>query len=87
MIYMFKVTHYYLQIYFKILEINVLKYMSLILRIFYLHLDFLSAQACLKKTGVQLELLTNNDILMMIGKGTRGEICPAIHRYAKENNK
>ena len=53
---------------------------------------FLSApglawQACLKKTGVKLELLTNNDTLMMVEKGIRGAICHAIHRYAKANNK
>ena len=39
---------------------------------------FLSApglawQACLKKTGVKLELLTNNDMLIMNEKGIRGE--------------
>ena len=53
---------------------------------------FLSApglawQACLKKTGVKLEFLTNNDTLMMVEKGIRGAICHAIHRYAKANNK
>ena len=39
MIYMFKVIHYCLQMYLKILEINVFKYMNLILLIIYLHLD------------------------------------------------
>ena len=52
---------------------------------------FLSAtglawQVCLKTTGVELELLTNNDILMMIKKGIRGGICHAIYSYAKANN-
>ena len=46
----------------------------------------LSWQACLKKTGVKLELLKNNDMLMMVEKGIRGRICHAIHRYAKANN-
>ena len=36
---MFKVIHYYLLTYLKILEINVLKYMNLMLLIFYQHLD------------------------------------------------
>ena len=53
---------------------------------------FLSAtglawQACLKKTKVELELLTDVDMLLMVEKGTRGGICQAIHRYAKANNK
>ena len=55
-------------------------------------LDFLFGtglawQACLKKTGVKLELLTNNYMLMMVEKGIRGGICHAIHIYAKTNNK
>ena len=53
---------------------------------------FLSApglawQACLKKTKVELELLTNIDMLLMVEKGTRGRICQAIYRDAKANNK
>ena len=53
---------------------------------------FLSApglawQACLKKTEVELELLTKIDMLLMVQKGIRGGICHAIHRYAKANNK
>ena len=53
---------------------------------------FLSApglawQACLKKTGVKLELLTDIDMLLMVEKGIRGRICQAIHTYAKANNK
>ena len=45
---------------------------------------FLSApglawQACLKKTGVGLELLTDNDMLLMVEKKIRSGICHAIH--------
>ena len=41
---------------------------------------FLSApglpwQACLKKTGVKLELLTDSDMILMTEKGIRGGIC------------
>ena len=53
---------------------------------------FLSApglawQACLKKTGIELELLTDPNMVLMVEKGIRGGICHAIHRYAKVNNK
>ena len=49
---------------------------------------FLSAsrlvwQACLKKIGVGLELLTAIDVLLMVEKGTWGRICHAIHIFAK----
>ena len=54
--------------------------------------NFLSAPglawlACLKKTETELELITNVEMLLMIEKGIRSEICHAIHRYAKANNK
>ena len=53
---------------------------------------FLSApglawQACLKKTVVKLELLTDNDMLIMYEEGTRGGMCQATYRYAKAKNK
>ena len=47
----------------------------------------LAWQACLKKTEVKLELITDYDMLLMIEKGIRGGICQATHRYAKANNK
>ena len=81
MIYMFEVIHYYLQMYLRILEINALKYMSLILLIFCLHLDLIML-TYLKKTGIELELLTGVNLLLMVEKGTRGGIFNAIHRYA-----
>ena len=53
---------------------------------------FLSApgltwQACLKKTKVELELLTDNGMLIMFEEGIRGEMWQATYRYAKANNK
>ena len=47
----------------------------------------LARQACLKKTGVKLELLTNYDMLLMVKNGIRRGICQAVHRYAKASNK
>ena len=47
----------------------------------------LAWQACLKMTKVELELLTNIDMLLIIEKGSRGGICQAIHRCAEVNNK
>ena len=53
----------------------------------FLSLPRLAWQACLKKTSVKLELLTDYDMLLMVEEGIRGGVCHAIHRYAKANNK
>ena len=47
----------------------------------------LAWQACLKKTEVKLELLTENNMLLMVEKGIRGGICHVTDGYAKANNK
>ena len=54
---------------------------------YFLSAPGLAWHACLKKTGVKLELLTEIDMLLMIEKRIRGDICHAIHRHAKANNK
>ena len=46
----------------------------------------LAWQACLKKTGVKLELLTDYDMILMTEKGIRAGICQASHKYVKANN-
>ena len=53
----------------------------------FISLPRLAWQACLKKTGVELELLTDCDMLLMIEEVIRGGICHAVHRYSKANNR
>ena len=53
----------------------------------FLSLPGLAWQACLKKTNIKLELLTDYDMLLMEEEGIRGGICHSIHRHAKANNK
>ena len=47
----------------------------------------LAWQAAVKQTKVKLHLLTDIDVLLMVQKGIRGEICHSTHQYAKPNNK
>ena len=52
----------------------------------FVSLPGLAWQACLKKTNVELELLTDYDMLLMIEEGIRRGICHAVNRYARANN-
>ena len=52
----------------------------------FISLPGLAWQACLKKTGIELELLTDYHMLLMIEEGIRGGLYHAVHRYAKANN-
>ena len=47
----------------------------------------LAWQACLKKTGIRLELLTGPNMLLMFECSIRGGITQAVIRYAAANNK
>ena len=47
----------------------------------------LAWKACLKCTGIKLELLTDPDMLLMFQRGIRGGITQAVHKYTSANNK
>ena len=47
----------------------------------------LAWKACLKRTGIRLELLTDPDMLLMFEQGIRGGITQAVRKYASANNK
>ena len=53
----------------------------------FLSLPGLAWQACLKKTNIKLELLTDYGMLLMVEEVIRGGICHSIHKHAKDNNK
>ena len=46
----------------------------------------LAWKACLKHTGIRLELLTDPDMLLMFERGIRGGITQAVRKYAAANN-
>ena len=47
----------------------------------------LAWKACLKRTGIKLELLPYPNMLLMFECGIRGGITQAVHKYASANNK
>ena len=47
----------------------------------------LAWKACLKCTGIKLELPTDPDMLLMFEQGIRGGITQAVRKYASANNK
>ena len=46
----------------------------------------LAWKACLKKTGMRLDLLLDPDMLLMVEKGIRGGITQSFQRWAQANN-
>ena len=44
-------------------------------------------RVALRKAKVKFDLLTDIDMLLMVEKDIRGEICQSIHRFAKPDNK
>ena len=55
--------------------------------VYYFTTPGLSWDACLKITGIQLELLSDVNMLLMFEKGIRGGISIISNRYGKANNK
>ena len=47
----------------------------------------LAWQACLKKTDVKLELLTDYQMLLMIEEGIRRRMCQSSNKYMKNYDK
>ena len=83
---MFRVILHYLLMYLKNFRDKCLEIYELD-PAHYLSAPGLAQQACVKITGVKLELLTDNDKLMMIEQVTKGGMCNAVYRYVKANNK
>ena len=78
---MFRAISHYLGMCLKCIEIYELDSAH------FLSAPGLAWEVCLKMTWVKLELLTDNDMLIMVEGGTRGTMCHAVHRYVIANNK
>ena len=53
------------------------------LEIYELYPAFFFFSICIGVAGVKLELLTDADMLLMVGKDIRGGICHAVQKYGK----
>ena len=62
--------------YLRIFKKCVFKYMKSTLLVFF----FCTRPAARRNTKVWLDLLTNIDMLLIVGKGIRGRICQSIYR-------
>ena len=83
MTYMLDQIRCYLPMSLRILEICVLIHIY----IYFVSLPSLAWQACLKKTKVKLEQLTDYDMVLMFEAGIRGGICQSINKYTTANNR
>ena len=54
---------------------------------YFLSLPGLAWHACLKHSGIKLELIIDIVMLLMLEEGIRGGICHSVFRHAKANNK
>ena len=63
---------------FEVYKLDLVKFISV---------SKLAWQGALKKTGVELDLLTDIDMFLTAEKVGRSGISKAVHRYAKFNNK
>ena len=54
---------------------------------YFLSLSGLTWKAYLKHSGINLELISDIDMLLMLEEGIRGGICQSVFRNAKANNK
>ena len=53
----------------------------------YLTAPGLSWDACLKTSDVRLDLITDQEMLLLIEEGIRGSITQAVTKYSEANNK
>ena len=55
--------------------------------VYFLSLSRFAWKACLKHSGLKLELISDIDMLLILEEGIKGGICHSILRNAKANNK
>ena len=71
---MFEAIHCCYLIYLRALELCALKYIN-----YFFSAPGLACQVAFKKTKVKPDLLTDIDMLLMVEKGIRGEICVSLN--------
>ena len=74
MTFMFEAMHCCYLIYLRALELFALKYIN-----YFFSAPGLACQVAFKKIKVKSDLLTDIDMLLMVEKGIRGEICISLN--------